>query len=173
MKRTRLGLQTLALVLVVLMAMPAVAGATRPGAFTGSGSAAITYLPEPVAIAPFVLVFEDEVVQGVVDESDWPELRGAEVLSVHTSVAAFNPVTFRTVGVLRGSFVITRGEDRLEGTLTARQSGNLFGDINSNGVWRVTSKTGIFENVAPVGTWRSTFGGDLTGRFTLSGRMAQ
>ncbi|MFH1140429.1 MAG: hypothetical protein V1724_01880, partial [Chloroflexota bacterium] len=129
MKRRWLLLIGLALALATQLALPAIAYAAPQQKFTGEGTLTITYMPDPVFLAPKLLLFKDETVVGTIQTCDGlPALVGAELYSVHTTLARVDWSTMDMKGALKGTFTLTASNgDVMKGAMVATQEGNLLG----------------------------------------------
>lgn len=160
--KKRILLISLALVLILMLAIPTTALANndkcKPGStntdFSGSGLIYIYYMPEP-AIEGNIWRYQGEIVEGYLLESDWDALAGTAFWSDHDStVRVADDGGVR--GVMKGDFTMTRfdGTGVLKGTFEGKISGNLFtGDIYDTGTWKSTGGTGVFKSVKAWGKW--------------------
>jgi hypothetical protein len=154
-------LVSLALVLVLTLAVPAAAfaknnsaGSNAPTDFTGNGLIYITNMPDPIVMGN-IWRYQGEIVEGYLLESDWEALAGTAFWSDHDSIVRVND-DGGVRGVMMGSFTMTRfdGTGVLEGSFMGRISGNLYtGDIYDIGTWRSTGGTGVFQGVCAWGSW--------------------
>lgn len=152
---------SLALILVLTLAMPVAAYAKNntfktgaPNAFTGNGLIYITYMPDPI-VTGNIWRYQDEIVEGYILDSGWEALAGTAFWSDHDSVVKVSD-DGGVWGVMWGNFSMTRfdGTGELTGTFTGQISGNLYtGDIYDSGTWKSTGGTGAFEGVGAWGNW--------------------
>ena len=161
MKR-RILFISLMLVLVLTMLMPATALAKdwkyrqgpRTTDFAGSGLIYVTYMPDPI-IKGKIWRYQDEIVEGFLDQCDWDLLVGTVFWSEHDSIVRVDE-EYNARGMMRGTFTLTRpdGSGVLKGSFNGRIKGNLStGDISDTGSWRSTGGTGVFEGVRAWGKW--------------------
>jgi hypothetical protein len=174
----------LVMVLMVLVSSTALAGHDRSfrnnnsafekGNFSGSGLIYVTYMPDPV-VKNQIWRYQDEIVEGFLDQCDWDLLAGTVFWSEHDSTVRVDE-QYNASGMMRGTFSLTRpdGSGALAGTFSGRISGNLYtGDIFDQGSWRSTGGTGCFEGVRAWGKWSAELHyGDVGGQMTLVGPMS-
>jgi hypothetical protein len=159
--KKRLLLVSLALVLMLTLALPAAAFAKNdtfkpgaPAAFTGNGLIYISYMPDPIVMGN-IWRYQGEIVEGFMLDSNWEALAGTAFWSDHDSVVRVGD-DGSVRGMMSGSFSMTRldGTGVLKGTFMGKISGNLAtGDIYDSGTWISNGGTGVFAGVRAWGDW--------------------
>jgi hypothetical protein len=162
--KKRIVFISLILALLLLMVMPASAYAgndkfkSRWNAgitdFSGGGMLYVTYMPDPV-IKRNIWCYQGEIVEGLLQQSDWDLIAGTAFWSDHSSVVRVDDEG-NANGFMRGTFTLTRpdGSGVLSGTFSGRITGNLVtGVISDTGTWRSTGGTGVFKGISAWGQW--------------------
>ena len=186
MMKKRIILISLTLVMVLMVLAPTAAlarhdyGDKRDHScrgveiFSGTGLIYVTYMPEPV-IKGSTWRYQDEIVEGFLDQCDWDLLAGTVFWSEHDSKVRVDD-QYNAHGIMRGTFSLTRpdGSGSLSGIFTGRIRGNLYtGDIYDTGTWRSTSGTGCFEGIKAWGEWSAELHfREVGGQMTLVGPVS-
>jgi hypothetical protein len=139
--------------------------------FSGSGLLYVTYMPAP-ATRGSIWLYNGEIAEGFLQQSDWTLLAGTAFWSSHDSVVRVQD-DGTTRGIMRGNFTLTRpdGSGVLEGVFEGKISGNLYlGNISDSGMWRSTGGSGVFADVKAWGQWSAELVYD-TGLGTLIGPL--
>ncbi len=172
------------LLLLVLLAVPAIALADSVQPFTALGDICLTGLPQITAGAPqptgVRIVARGEKLAGIISASSgWEDLEGAAVdITITREHSFFDFTTGTFSGKINGTLTVTTANDVLKGKLEGTVSGVFFDPADILGSiygstaqvnWRVSSKDAKASgqgNATLVAALDGTFCGplDLAGR---------